>query len=329
MSLLFQSGIVDRRLNHFSSKGFFLILMYHRIVQADKLIQPGMYVSPGTFENHLNYIKKKFNVVPLSSFALKGGTCFNAETRKPSCALTFDDGWKDFYDFAWPLLEKHQLPATVFLPTKFIDSGENFWTDSYAYLLAHRQTTILEKLSAPEVMTIVEYLDGLHGSYNDKLEIGIEYLKKYQLSTIEKTLDGLSEIWNVDIGRSDRYFLNWAEIAEMQDSGLISFGSHTVNHQILTTLNDGDIKKELSDSRKDLLQKNLLVSSCNSFCYPNGNYTKKIADMVRESGYRLAVTTKSGWNHVDADRFTLKRIGIHEDMTSTTSLFACRVAGII
>ena len=141
-------------------------------------------------------------------------------------------------------------------------------------------------------------------------------------------LRGLSDIWQVAID-SSRDFLNWAEIAEMVNSGLVSFGSHTVRHQILTTLNDEDIKKELIDSRKELLKKNVLDSSCISFCYPNGNHTKEIADMVRSSGYHLAVTTRSGWNHADDDKFTLKLVGIHEDMTSTTPLFACGIAGLI
>jgi hypothetical protein len=54
-----------------------------------------------------------------------------------------------------------------------------------------------------------------------------------------------------------------------------------------------------------------------------------IADMVRASGYHLAVTTRNGWNHIDEDKFTLKRVGIHEDMASNFSLFASRIAGLI
>lgn len=252
-----------------------------------------------------------------------------ARNDRPSCVLTFDDGWRDFYDFAFPLLKKYQQPATVFLPTEFIGSRKQFWADCFAYFLYHRKATALEKLSDPGILTIIEYLDGLHGSFDNKLEVGIEYLKRYPLSTIEKVLHGLSEIWHVDIDGSGRDFLNWAEIAEMKDSGLVSFGSHTVSHQILTTLDGTAIKNELISSRKKLLQKNVLDSSCITFCYPNGNQTKKIADMVRSSGYHLAVTTRNGWNHVDADKFTLKRVGIHEDMTSTTALFACRIAGFI
>ena len=288
-----------------------------------------MYVSPATFECHLAFLKKYFNTISLNYLTAKNGLDGIAKNSKPLCALTFDDGWKDFYDYAFPLLVKYQQPATVFLPTEFIGTRKQFWTDCFTYLLSCRQATTLEKLSDPDILIIIKYLDGLRGSFHNRLENGIEYLKGYPLCTIKKVLGGLSEIWRVDIDKSDRDFLNWAEIAEMKDSGLVSFGSHTVSHEILTTLNKKTIKKELIDSRKELLEKNVFDSSCISFCYPNGNYTQEIADMLRSSGYHLAVTTKNGWNHADADKFTLKRVGIHEDMTSTTALFACRIAGLI
>lgn len=328
-AVFFKSGLVDNKIRQLGAQDLTLILMYHRVVPAEQLVQAGMYVNPATFASHLIFLAKYFNTVPLNSLTVKNGQAGIAKSGKPPCIMTFDDGWQDFYEYAYPLLVKYKLPATVFLPTEFIGTGKQFWTDCFADLLSHRQTTIPEKLSEPDILPVVAYLDGLQGSFANQLEAGIEYLKKYPLSKIEKVLAGLSEIWQVDSAGSGRNFLNWAEIAEMKDSGLISFGSHTVNHQILTTLDNTAIKHELIASRKELLQRNVVDSSCVSFCYPNGNHTKEIAAMVRSSGYHLAVTTRKGWNHADADQFTLKRIGIHEDMTSTPALFACRIAGLI
>jgi len=303
--------------------------MYHRVTPPSKTIQAGMYVKPYTFNIHLKLLQKYFNVVPLGKLSILQKENNVNRTTKPLCVLTFDDGWKDFYDYAFPLLKKYKVSATVFLPTKFISSKKQFWTDRFAYLLSSRHATTLGTKFDPDILECVEFLNGLRGSFDNQLEIGIKYLKSLPLKTIEEVLRGLSEIWHVDIYGSGRDFLNWGEITEMVNSGLVSFGSHTVRHQILTTLNDEDIKKELIDSRKELLKRNVLDSSCISFCYPNGNHTKEIADMVCSSGYHLAVTTKNGWNHANADKFTLRRVGIHEDMTSSTPLFACRSAGLI
>ena len=253
----------------------------------------------------------------------------NFRNGKPQCVLTFDDGWKDFYDSAFPLLKKYSIPATVFLPTKFIDAEKQFWTDCFAYLLSCRNPPVGTKKIDHDIHQHFEFLNGLRGSFEEQLETGIEYLKNYPLSTIEKVLNALSTAWQVDETGAERNFLNWAEIEEMKQSGLVSFGSHTVNHQILTTLDRKEIEQELTDSREELVKRNVVDCSFVPFCYPNGNYTEEIAEMVRSAGYHLAVTTRKGWNHKDADKFTLKRIGIHEDMSSTAALFACRVAGLI
>jgi len=303
--------------------------MYHRVIPADKLIQAGMYVSPATLEWQLVFLKNYFNIVPLNFLTSNNNLDRIKKNAKPPCILTFDDGWKDFYNYAFPLLVRYQQPATVFLPTEFIGSKKQFWTDRFSYLLAHRNRSTLKILSSPDILRIIEYLDVLSGSFDNQLEKGIQYLKKYPLSVIERVLVDLSKIWNINTDVTIRDFLNWQEVAEMKNSGLISFGSHTVNHHILTTLNDEEIKKELNESLHTLCEKNLLDNSCYPFCYPNGNYSKKIIGIVQASGYNLAVTTRNGWNHINSDKFTLKRISIHEDIASNTALFFCRIAGFI
>ena len=127
---------------------------------------------------------------------------------------------------------------------------------------------------------------------------------------------------------SGRAFLNWEEIREMADSGLVSFGSHTASHRILTTLNDDEIRTELYKSKEKLLNEKIVTRDFIPFCYPNGNFNDEILRMVQEMGYSLAVSTKSGWNEEKADYYSLKRIPLHDDISSTHALFACRLAGI-
>jgi len=204
-----------------------------------------------------------------------------------------------------------------------------FWTDEFAHLISNRNAKISKRPPDPKASEFIDYLDKLSGSFDELLETGIEYLKKYSAAEISEILSALSEAWQVVPAGAGRDFLSWQEADMMKESGLVAFGSHTVNHQILTTVSESVIRKELDDSRKVLLERNMLGESCISFCYPNGDYTQEIADMVRTSGYDLAVTTRRGWSHVNADKFTLKRIGLHEDISSTAALFACRIAGLI
>lgn len=301
--------------------------MYHRIIYPDKTIQSGMYVKPDTFEKHLQYLKKNFHALSITDLKNLHVERIDFPTTKATCILTFDDGWKDFFEFAFPLLKKHHLPAVVFLPTNFIDTANKFWSDRFAHILLHRKKCT-EKIF-DDLSELVCRLVNLTGVYEKQLEAGLCLLKNYPVKTIMNTIDTLSKLWGVSDLKYDRDFLTWEEISEMHKSGLISFGSHTVNHHILTTINHEIISSELVDSREELINRQVMDSSCSTFCYPNGNFTETIADLVQTSGYHLAVTTTPGWNNLESDRFTLKRIGIHQDMASTVQMFACRIAGFI
>ena len=126
----------------------------------------------------------------------------------------------------------------------------------------------------------------------------------------------------------ERVFLNWDEIKEMKKSGLIEFGSHTVSHKILKKLTDVEINRELIESKETLIRENVNDGKFIPFCYPSGVYDRKIEKMVEDAGYDLAVSTQKGWNSLKAHPFTLRRIGIHQDMTSTPAMFGCKIAGI-
>ncbi len=301
----------------------YCILMYHRVLIPTETIQAGMYVKPETFERHLFLLKKYFELIPLREITTEAHA--SIKRTKPICILTFDDGWKDFYDFAFPLIKKYQVPATVFLPTEFIGTDKRFWTDRFANFLLHHKGTI----NNSEFSDLIHKIDKLQGRFEDRLEKSIELLKTYSLGIIEAFLDELEKTYPESMLSKGRDFLNWSEIHEMFNSGLISFGSHTANHQILTILDKPEIEKELYASKEKLLDQGVVEPSFIPFCYPNGTYTQEFAGMVCSAGYHVAVTTKKGWNQFDTDMFTLNRISIHQDMTSTVPLFACRIAGFI
>ena len=115
----------------------------------------------------------------------------------------------------------------------------------------------------------------------------------------------------------------------MKDSGFIEFGSHTDGHKILKTLKKDEITLELEESKKSLIDEKVCEKDFCPFCYPSGVYDRHIKKMVAEAGYNVAVSTQKGWNTKKSDLFALKRIGIHDDMTSTEAMFACKIAGLL
>jgi len=330
-TLFFMFGLVPWKLRQLL-KHRYAILMYHRVIpqnEAENGIQAGMYVQPETFENHIRFLKKSFSILSLLELQSRTEKKSNISHDKPLCAITSDDGWYDFYLNAYPILKAYQVPATVFLPTNFIGTNDWLWTDRLGYLFSKRGNSVgLQKQNQVSGNAVANQLEELKGSQESRLEEAIAILKKFRDDEINEILLELSERWDLDQNPPGRAFLNWEEVREMAQSGLVTFGSHTVAHKILTTLADQEIRDELIESRKRLIAEQVVDPSFIPFCYPNGNHNDKIACMVKDTGYSLAVTTKKGWNNLESDPFTLRRIGIHQDMASTDAMFGCRIAGI-
>jgi peptidoglycan/xylan/chitin deacetylase (PgdA/CDA1 family) len=305
--------------------------MYHRIlmkVTDVSEIQPGMFVLAETFKINLEFLKNHFKIYPLNS--LNDSFLFKKNNNKPICFITFDDGWLDFYKVAYPILKKHGAHATIFLPTGFIGGKKCFWPDRLLHLFkAIDKKTEIYLRDAQYKNKYVKNIVSCKGNYEEKTEKAISFLKQMREGEIDDILSELSIMLNIDVTPNERAFINWEEISEMKQSKLIDFGSHTVNHKILTTLTYDEINHELIESKETLIERNINDGKFVPFCYPSGVYDKKIEMMVQEAGYDVAVSTQKGWNSLKEHPFTLRRIGIHQDMTSTPAMFACKIAGLI
>lgn len=323
-------GIVATKIRHKSSET--LALMYHRVShihEAGDVLQAGMYVEPEIFKIHVQFLLKYFRIVPIFEM-VNPSKQYRTSHAKPLCVLTFDDGWYDFYKYAFPILKTLVVPTTVFIPTDFIGTNRWFWTDRLMHLFLQRDhSPHSSRIHEPSSLILVNHLEALKGSLESKIERAIEMLKGVRHDEIEHILSELYIRWNLNTEAPGRAFLSWDEVREMKSSGLITFGSHTASHRILTTLTDEEIYDELIKSKAKLISEDAIDPVCIPFCYPNGNYNEKIARMVKEVGYHLAVTIENGWNNSKIDPFRLRRIGIHQDMTSTEAMFGCRIVGIL
>ena len=332
--LLSRTGLIKKRIRRLS-KNNFLVLMYHRILpeeQVSDMIEPGMYVSSQVFEMHLKYLKDNFEVLPVSSLLTQNIKDLAQQKSRPIVYLTFDDGWHDFYKYAFPILKKYLLPAINFLPTGFINTTNWFWTDRLAYLLSNRKITKLNSKSDidPRIGDPVMKIEGLRGKSWQILDEAITVLKGFNLEDIEVILDYLGVMWGIDHHIHQRVFLDWEEIANMANAGLVEFGSHTHTHQILDTISDDNkILNELEQSKAILTDKGLVENSVVTLCYPNGNYNPQIIEIARKTGYNLAFTTKPGWESLNYNALEIHRTAVHNDMTSSLPLFTGRLAGFI
>jgi peptidoglycan/xylan/chitin deacetylase (PgdA/CDA1 family) len=113
----------------------------------------------------------------------------------------------------------------------------------------------------------------------------------------------------------------------MVASGLVEVGSHTRHHTRLSKVADKEIlREEVNGSLDDILSR-FGDRPC-TFCYPNGDRSEDAEQLVR-ARYVGACTVERGWNTVDSDPFSLKRIGIHEDVSYDRARFLARLSGWI
>ena len=151
--------------------------------------------------------------------------------------------------------------------------------------------------SLPPKPVILTFDDGRLGVYQNAFPI----LRRNGQKAILFLISG-------EVGRVVKGYVDWPMVREMQNTGLITFGSHTVHHAVLPPLTTGRVLMELSYSKMEI-QRNT-GHSCDYFCYPHGKYDVQVAKQVGAAGYRAAVSTIPGWSRVTDNPYELRRVRI-------------------
>jgi peptidoglycan/xylan/chitin deacetylase (PgdA/CDA1 family) len=310
-----------------------VVLMYHRVLSREMwettFSHEGIMVAREIFERQIKYFKRCFNVVGLEEFAkrLASGERF----EKYTCLITFDDGWKDNYTSAFPVLKEHGIPATIFLSTDYIGRNQGFWQERLSGMLSgiHRQKMkkdfrykeLLDKYNLQSVLDLPE--DRLKSSVSEIVggmkQHESEYIAEMVAEFSKDCQAGNAEVENCDV------FLDWREIEIMEKDG-ITFGSHGLSHRILTRVNVLEAEREILESKEVIdrrLGKEVLAMS-----YPNGNYNASIVALAQKSGYGLAFGTERGLVGIGDHPYTLRRVNVHGDMTSNVPMLLCRILGV-
>ena len=285
----------------------FIILMYHGFTdrEAHEGIEncQGKHLHIRKFEAQVKFLKENYNVIPLDQIirSLRDGK----KIPSWSVALTFDDGYQSNYSLAFPILKQYRLPATVFLTTDFVDRKELLWPDRVEYAvdkgrpLTGSEEDLLKESFASKIRS--ELKDIPQESRLEKVE-ALERRQGIKLSEEPH----LREIYRP---------LSWEEISEMLQEGLVSIGSHTHTHVILSRCNTETIKGELLLSKEIIEKRTGRV--CDLFCYPNGeakDFDRRTKMLLKETGYACALTTLPGFNDEHSDLFELKRLGVRNQM---------------
>jgi peptidoglycan/xylan/chitin deacetylase (PgdA/CDA1 family)/CelD/BcsL family acetyltransferase involved in cellulose biosynthesis len=281
------------------------IFYYHRVNNDNDPYFDA--ITTDLFEVHMRYLARHYKVVSLAEVHrhLEGG-----DSNEMVVGVTFDDGYRDNYECAFPILKRYNIPATIFLTTGVLDSGELLW---------------FEQLAEAVKKTGQEYID---------LEIDIprRFWMRNQPERLESNrrifglLRGFSDTdrrtWLADIlgrlgrpGDSERKgkMLTWDQVRLMNANG-IDFGGHTVTHPFLSKLTPRQAEWEISECKRRIDEET--QKPADFFAYPNGreeDFAASNKELLRNAGYRGAVTTIWGMNYRTTDRMEMRRGGPWEN----------------
>lgn len=249
------------------------------------------------FENMVCFLKSKYTFITtdvLNEF-YQGRI-----NLKNSCHITIDDGDKSFYEFIFPVLKKYNVPASLYVSPKICSERSNFW---FQEIIGYNPL-VLKRVIADVSGISINFL----AKYHTK-----SIMKTLQLSEIDETIKRYCKITNT----SKKEFQNMSvdNIKEVDQSGLVVIGAHTMNHPILKNEDDISSQYEIKESINEL--SNLLNHEIKYFAYPNGipglDFSEREMSYLRESGIQLAFSTVSKSISTSENEMSLPRFQISNE----------------
>lgn len=257
---------------------------------------------PDAFEAQIRFLRKHYRLLSMDE------VCRELDEKRDASqavAITFDDGYRDLYTHAFPILRKYGVPAMVYLTAAAIESGEISWYDRiFVAAITTRRGHLTVGGDRPRTLKL--------SSRESRIDAAIEivrtlrgYSNRARIAAC-KALEQEAEPPGFQL--KDR-MLSWTQIREMQKAG-ISFGAHTMTHPVVGRLSEGERQQELVASRE--LLEDRLQTPVEHFAYPFGT-ASDIDDqaplLMSNLGYRSAVSTIWGVNTPATNRYLLRRIG--------------------
>jgi len=271
----------------------FQALTYHRVLDAD------------AFAAQMAFLVDQYRVIGMDTLlaAVEDGRALPPH----ALLITFDDAYQDFAELAWPILQRHGLPVTLFVPSSFAqEQAPAFWWDVVEHAFLHTERH--EPLETPAGRLSLE-------SEAERRQ-ALRRVKRYLWSVPPARVPHEAQRLTADLsvlppeGRA----LGWGELRRLAAEG-VTIGAHTRNHPNLARLEREAAREEIAGSWNDLCTH--LGHVAPVFAYPGGHYRHETVELVAEAGFRLAFTTRRGANDIREKQsyLELRRINVTAQAT--------------
>jgi peptidoglycan/xylan/chitin deacetylase (PgdA/CDA1 family) len=287
-------------------------------------------VKPGHFAEQMSVIRSRCQPIPLQQLV---DELQEKKLKNRAVAVTFDDGYADNLYQAKPVLERYEIPATVFVTAGHIGSQREFWWDELDRLLLQpgslpdslnlgingREYTwvagISDERSIGDYSEIFQRHRDWHVEREDvphpRFRLFRELYEQIHSLPDRERQRVLEEImaWTgaEPAGRSTHRSMTTEELVELEKGGLVEVGAHTMTHSDLAALPPGEQRQEIQLS-KDILE-SIVSHAVASFAFPYGSNTPETLAILQEVGFESACATHADAVWPNATRFQLPRLG--------------------
>jgi peptidoglycan/xylan/chitin deacetylase (PgdA/CDA1 family) len=274
-------------------RGDAVILLYHRIDTPGE--DPwGNCVHPERFAQQLEVIRSSFEPLPLGELVR---TLRHGAVPRHSVCITFDDGYRDNLYAAKPLLERYEVPATVFVVSGYVDSGRDFWWDELEQICFN--SSLPSHIRIKTARQILEWsrTGGGRRSWRkwrawrrprtDRQRLyAFLYWKLRAMSQEERShvLAKLREMSGTI--QSEPLTSTAEEIRQLAEGPFVEIGAHSVGHPVLTALDRAQQRAEIEGSKESL--ESMIGMPIEAFSYPYSQYDEQTIACVRAAGFICA-----------------------------------------
>jgi peptidoglycan/xylan/chitin deacetylase (PgdA/CDA1 family) len=326
--ILYYTGITNYIIKKKLS-GKILVLTYHRILpcklREHSFSHQAIMTEPANFDMHLSVVNKYFKVVDIDELSI-AQVNHTKLFSMPQCLITFDDGWNDNFEYAYPILKKRGCGAAIFVPIDHISTDDTLWQEKLGHIIF--KTTELRTQQSKKIL--LKYCNNEFFN-KDKNEIKLEIIN-YVRTLKSMPYDKINSIVNdftmilggIEGSPVDRH-MTWDQLLELVENG-INIESHACSHKILTRLEMDDVIDEIKRSKKVLEEK--LKTRITSIAYPNGDYNPQIGDITKDAGYSYGFGTRYGYVSENSNYYDLERVNIYDGVADSKPMFLATIAGI-
>ena len=307
---MIQTGQSNREQQHQDMPQAVGIVMYHGVVRSPLTVADWCFLAEPVFRSQLKYLKDHFELIPLSAAVVR---MQERSILRPTIAITFDDGFQNNYEVAFPVLCEEGLPATIFLTTGLIDTNDTVWFCRLNRALANTRLALLDWDGCRFDVSGIEAKAKASSAIQNRLKA---YPQPRLSTELREIILELGDDPEAPIEVDSPYrMLSGQAIAAMTATGLIEVGAHTCSHAILSLLSPQERKAEIEQSLDAV--RRLTGRPCNLFAYPNGrreDYDQDSIRILKTLGVHTCVTAIEGLNDTMTSSMELKRYGIGGDL---------------